>query len=130
MLRAALCSLLLAVSLTAQAAPAAAIHVSCAAAIDAAHARTLHQALAGRALPAGVTLDVSVVRLSATTTGRGRQMRAEVRGARRDGGGRLRMSAAVKEKERGPAKDRTLIERDVLGEAARQLALGWARSAS
>lgn len=127
MLRAVLCSLLVAVSLTAQAAPAVAIHVSCAAAVDAAHARTLQHALASRTLPAGVTLDVSVVRLSATTAGREVEIAAEVRGALSDASGRIRTTATVKAKARGPMRDRVLIERDVLDEAARQLAVNWER---
>jgi hypothetical protein len=130
MLRALVCTLLIAASVGAHATPVVAIHVTCATSVSAVHARTLHAALAARRLPAGVTLDVALVRITATRAGTQIEIAAEVRGALSDASGRMRSTARVHAKARGPVRDRALLEREVIEEVAQRLALTWARPTS
>ncbi len=108
-----------------------AIHVTVATQVanDKSHARTLHSALEqslgarSRSLPAGHTIDASLVQLdTAPVSGGAVEVRVEVRAAIADARGRIVSVTSTKATARGPAKDRALIQRDAIEEAARALA--------
>lgn len=108
-----------------------AINVTVAAQVakDKSLARTLHGALErslaarGRSLPAGHTIDASLVQLdTAPLSGGEVEVRVEVRAAISDARRRIHSVTSTKAIARGPAKDRALIQRDALEEAASQLA--------
>jgi hypothetical protein len=108
-----------------------AINVTVAAQVakDKSLAHTLHSALErslaarGRSLPAGHTLDASLVQLDTATLSTGElEVRVEIRAAVADQRGHIQSVTHTKATARGPAKDRALVQRDVLIEAADQLA--------
>ena len=108
-----------------------AIHVTVATQVvkDKSHARTLHSALERslgarpRSLPDGHTIDASLVQLdTAPVSGGDVEVRVEVRAAIADERGRILSVTSTKTTARGPAKDRALVQRDAIEEAARQLA--------
>jgi hypothetical protein len=110
------------------AASALQIHATCATELarDPAHVRTLRgeltRALTGMRAPAGYTLDVSLVRLGTSATGRGLEVRAEVRAMLSDKHGVVRWSSLSRATARGTARDRALLQRDAVAYAARDLA--------
>lgn len=108
-----------------------AINVTVAAQVanDKSLARTLHGALErslaarGRSLPAGHTLDASLVQLDTAPMSDGQvEVRVEVRAAISDARRRIHSVTSTKAIARGPARDRALIQRDAIEEAASQLA--------
>jgi hypothetical protein len=105
-----------------------AIHATCATDLagDPAHVRTLREevarALASTRVPTRYTLDVSLVRLASTTSGRNVEVRAEVRALLSDEHGRARWQTTSRATARGPARDRVAIQRDAVTAAARDVA--------
>ena len=131
MLRCLAITTALAVAIPVASAQKLAIHVTVATQVanDKAHARTLQgaleQSLGGRSrsLPDGHTIDASLVQLdTAPVSGGDVEVRVEVRAAIADERGRILSVTSTKTTARGPAKDRALIQRDAIEEAARQLA--------
>jgi hypothetical protein len=105
--------------------PAIEIHASCAAdiATDPTHIRTLKSELA-QAL-AGATeahaVDITLVKLDTTASANELVVRAEVRAFVSDPKGRIKWATTAHATARGPAKERTLIQRDAVGAAARNV---------
>ena len=118
------CTLLAAVPAGAQS--GALIHATCTAsvAIDPAHVRTLRaqleRALAGKA--SGYTLDVSLVRLTATPMNGEMEVRAEVKTLLSDASGRVRLSSTSRAAARGPVRDRLALHRDAVTAVADEVA--------
>lgn len=121
----ALVLLLVAVS-PAAASQGLAIHASCAAelAAHATHVRTLRDAIAHeiKPQPEGYSIDISLVHLDATLVGSEVEVRAEVRAILSDERGRVKELATSKTVARGLSRDRSLISRDAIEEAARGVA--------
>jgi hypothetical protein len=105
-----------------------AIHASCAAdlARDPVHVRTLREevarALASTRVTTRYTLDVSLVRLASTTTGRNIEVRAEVRALLSDEHGRARWQTTSRAVARGSARQQADLQRDAVTAAARDVA--------
>ena len=110
------------------AASALQIHATCTAELarDPAHVRTLRgeltRALRGMRAPPGYTLDVSLVRLGTSATGRELEVRAEVRAMLSDRHGVVQWSSLSRATARGTARDRVILQRDAVAHAARDLA--------
>jgi hypothetical protein len=68
------------------------------------------------------TLDVSLVRLASTTSGRHVEVRAEVRALLSDAQGRARWHTISRATARGATRDRVMIQRDAVTAAARDVA--------
>jgi hypothetical protein len=91
---------------------------------DASHVRTLREAmsqsLAKRTLPAGYSVDVSLIRLDVVAAGGGHlEARIELRAALSDERGTVRSVAVAHTHARGPRRDRAIVERDAIAEGAR-----------
>jgi hypothetical protein len=104
------------------------IHATCTTELagDPAHVRTLRDEVARALASAGVTkrytLDVSLVRLASTTSGRDVEVRAEVRALLSDEHGRARWQTTSRATARGSTRDRAAIQRDAVSAAARDVA--------
>jgi hypothetical protein len=105
-----------------------AIHATCVAEVarDPAHVRTLStelvRALAHVTAPTGYALDVSLVRVDATTHDGEIEVQVEARAFVSDGQRRVRFSSTASATARGSARDRALVHRDALAAIAQQLA--------
>ena len=108
------------------ASPAIEIHASCAAelAADPFHVRTLRaelaQELEGAAGAHAQAIDITLVRLDATTSGTDVVVRAEVRALISDHG-RVTYTATSHTTARGPIRERLLVQRDAIAGAARDV---------
>lgn len=106
-----------------------AIHATCAAEVarDPAHVRTLSteliRALADVRAPTGYALDVSLVRVDATTADGEVEVQVEARAFVSDRKRRVLFSSLATATARGSARDHVLIHRDALAAIAQQLAL-------
>lgn len=106
-----------------------AIHATCAAEVarDPAHVRTLitqlARALADVRAPTGYTLDVSLVRVDATTADGEVEVQVEARAFVSDRKRRVLFSSTSTATARGSARDRAVLHRDALAAIAQQLAL-------
>ncbi len=105
-----------------------AIHATCVAEVarDPAHVRTLSAelawALADVRAPTGYALDVSLVRVDATTADGQVEVQVEARALVSDGKRRVRFASTSTATARGSARDRALVHRDALTAIAQQLA--------
>jgi len=105
-----------------------AIHATCVAEVarDPAHVRTLStelaRALADVRAPTGYALDVSLVRVDATSANGEVEVQVEARAFVSDGKRRVRFSSTATATARGRARDRALVHRDALTAIAQQLA--------
>ena len=85
----------------------------------------LDKALAARprALPAGYSVDASIVRLEVAPVGASElEVRAEVRAILSDERGRMHVTTSARTVARGSARDRALLQKDAIVESAKQLA--------
>jgi hypothetical protein len=104
------------------------VHVSSATDVarDPEHARTLSaeltRALASVATPSGMTLDVSLIRLSTERVAREIEVRVEARAFLSDARGRVQWTSGARATARGPARDQASVRRDALAAVADQLA--------
>lgn len=105
-----------------------AIHATCVAEVarDPAHVRTLStelaRALADVRAPTGYALDVSLVRVDATTADGEVEVQVEARAFVSDRKRRVVFSSMTTATARGSVRDRAVIHRDALTAIARQLA--------
>jgi hypothetical protein len=99
---------------------------------DPVHVRTLRsevvRALGSAPVTARYTLDVSLVRLTATIVDRQLEVRAEVRALLSDASG-IRWHTTARATARGNVRDRALLQRDAITAAARDLAKAVRRRA-
>lgn len=104
------------------------IHATCVAEVsrDPAHVRTLStelaRALADVRAPTGYALDVSLVRVDATTADGEIEVRIEARAFVSDGKRRVLFSSTSTATARGSVRERALLHRDALSAIAHQLA--------
>ena len=124
-------ALVVAAAVPAAAAQPLAINATCAAAVASGgdHARTLRVAFARtietqpQRIPAGYTIDISLVRLDASQASNGElQIRAEVRAALSDEHGVVRSVSSATSTARGSQRESALLQRDAITESARELA--------
>lgn len=123
-------SVLLVASVPAAASQRVAIHATAANNVvkDASHVRTLRDAMthaiAVRPLPAGYTVDVSLIRLDVVLVARSNELevRVEVRAAMSDERGQMRWFSIARTIARGPQRDRALLQHDAIVDGARSLA--------
>ena len=73
-------------------------------------------------LPQGYSIDISLVRLDAKLAGAELEVRAEVKAILSDARGQVKAVSTSKTVARGPSRDRSLISRDAISEAARGVA--------
>jgi len=106
------------------------IYVTTTAAVtqDPGHRRTLRDAIAHAltshtsAVPAGYTIDASLVKVDSVTLRNGElEFSIEVTVSLSDDKGRMRWASTATTQARGRARDRALLQRDAFADVARQL---------
>ncbi|HUS30031.1 MAG TPA: hypothetical protein VMZ53_16105 [Kofleriaceae bacterium] len=107
--------------------PAVEIHASCAAdvATDPTHVRTLKSELAHAMANATAAhaVDVTLVKLDTSSASQGEVIvRAEVRAFVSEPNGKVKWAASARATARGPAKDRSLVQRDAVTAVAQEIA--------
>lgn len=116
---------LVATTVPAVAAPAIEIHASCATDVvaDAQHIELLRSELS-RALAQVSTahvIDASITSFDTRTTGSDIEVHVEVRALVSDSGQHAHWATSARATARGSAKDRSRVQRDAIGAAAREL---------